>query len=216
MIPLKLNVSWTIVDSLDYSILILQKKYLTLFFPLFPFDPPENIRKPKVFWCFQGDQKGTLGRKGLRVRKYKNEFKKEIACRYHILSAENKPWIYFYRSRCLHDSHTILAIRIACHRRESAPVREFYKEQHKNLLSLDAEKSIWWVYNTAKTEVEKSVSHIQNYIQKTNISKCLVWDLILCYEAWSIDILNVLKFIKTKSDIDQYKGLFFMILHKSF
>ena len=28
---------------------------------MFPFDPPENIRKPKV------DQKGTLGRKGLRV-----------------------------------------------------------------------------------------------------------------------------------------------------
>ena len=39
--------------------------FLTLFFPMFPFDPPENIRKPKVFRCFQGDQKGTLGRKGL-------------------------------------------------------------------------------------------------------------------------------------------------------
>ena len=38
---------------------------LTLFFPMFPFDPPENIRKPKVFWCFQGYQKGTLRRKGL-------------------------------------------------------------------------------------------------------------------------------------------------------
>ena len=32
---------------------------LTLYFPMFPFDPPENIRKPK------GDQKGTLGSKGL-------------------------------------------------------------------------------------------------------------------------------------------------------
>ena len=30
---------------------------------MFPFDPPENIRKPLV----QGDQKGTLGRKGLIV-----------------------------------------------------------------------------------------------------------------------------------------------------
>ena len=38
---------------------------LTLYFPMFPFDPPENIRKPLVFWCFQGDQKGTLGSKGL-------------------------------------------------------------------------------------------------------------------------------------------------------
>ena len=35
---------------------------------MFPFDPPENIRKPKVFRCFQGDQKGTLGSKGLNFR----------------------------------------------------------------------------------------------------------------------------------------------------
>ena len=33
--------------------------------PNVPFDPPENIRKPLVFWSFQGDQKGTLGSKGL-------------------------------------------------------------------------------------------------------------------------------------------------------
>ena len=30
---------------------------------MFPFDPPENIRKPKVFWCFQEDQKETLREK---------------------------------------------------------------------------------------------------------------------------------------------------------
>ena len=29
------------------------------------FDPPENLKKPKVFQCLQGDQKGTLVRKGL-------------------------------------------------------------------------------------------------------------------------------------------------------
>ena len=33
---------------------------------MFPIDPPENIRKVKIFWCYQGDQKGTSGRKGLR------------------------------------------------------------------------------------------------------------------------------------------------------
>ena len=38
---------------------------LTLFFQMFPFDPPEHIGKPLVFWCLQGDQKETLGRKGL-------------------------------------------------------------------------------------------------------------------------------------------------------
>ena len=39
---------------------------LTLFFPMFSFDLSENIRKPLVFWCFQGDQKGILGRKELK------------------------------------------------------------------------------------------------------------------------------------------------------
>ena len=43
------------------------KVLLTLFFPMSSFDPPENIRKPKVFLCFQGDQKGTSGRKGLKI-----------------------------------------------------------------------------------------------------------------------------------------------------
>ena len=41
------------------------RKKLAIFFPMFPFDPPENIRKPLVFWCFQGDQKGTFERKRL-------------------------------------------------------------------------------------------------------------------------------------------------------
>ena len=39
-------------------------------FPNFPFDPPENIRKPLVFWYFQGDQKRTLGRNGLAIKTY--------------------------------------------------------------------------------------------------------------------------------------------------
>ena len=37
---------------------------LNLFFPMVRFNPPKNIKKPKVF-CFQGDQKGSLGRKEL-------------------------------------------------------------------------------------------------------------------------------------------------------
>ena len=35
---------------------------------MFPFDPPENIRKPKM--GFQGDQKGALGRKGLNANHF--------------------------------------------------------------------------------------------------------------------------------------------------
>ena len=41
---------------------------LTPYFSMFPFDPPENIRKPLVFWCFQGGQKGTLGSKRLNIQ----------------------------------------------------------------------------------------------------------------------------------------------------
>ena len=38
---------------------------LPCFFPKFPFHPPENIVKSKLFWCFQGNQKGTFWRKRL-------------------------------------------------------------------------------------------------------------------------------------------------------
>ena len=39
---------------------------------MFSFDSPENIGKPKVIWCFQGDQKGPLGIKGLTQVPKKN------------------------------------------------------------------------------------------------------------------------------------------------
>ena len=32
---------------------------------MFAFDPPENIRKLLIFWCFQGDRMETLGGNGL-------------------------------------------------------------------------------------------------------------------------------------------------------
>ena len=44
---------------------------LNLFLPTFPSDPPENIRKSKVFLRFpnfSGDQKRTLGRNALKKR----------------------------------------------------------------------------------------------------------------------------------------------------
>ena len=34
---------------------------------MFPIDPPDNIKKSLVFLCFQGDQKGILGRNGLKL-----------------------------------------------------------------------------------------------------------------------------------------------------
>ena len=40
-------------------------RFLTHFVLKVPCDPLENIRKPLVFWCFQGYQRGAFGRNGL-------------------------------------------------------------------------------------------------------------------------------------------------------
>ena len=44
--------------------------FITFSLPMFSFAPPENIRKLFVFWCFQGDQKGKLGRRWLILSYY--------------------------------------------------------------------------------------------------------------------------------------------------
>ena len=59
---------------------------LILFFTAFSFDLPEDIRNLKVFWCFQGDQIGTLGRKGL-IRYQSTKFK--------LLSSMENPEVDF-------------------------------------------------------------------------------------------------------------------------
>ena len=45
-------------------------RVLTLAFPSFAFDPPENVRKSLVLRRFQGDQKGILRMKGLNIRMF--------------------------------------------------------------------------------------------------------------------------------------------------
>ena len=64
-------------------------KLLTLFFPMFPFDLPENIRKPLVFWSFQGDQKGKVGRK-------------RLTCKMNILILN--PYRYYNTKEIWHES----------------------------------------------------------------------------------------------------------------
>ena len=61
----QINAGWKTLQKIYTQVLL----GLTLFFSMFPFDAPENIRKPKVLWCFQEDQKGILGRKGLNRKK---------------------------------------------------------------------------------------------------------------------------------------------------
>ena len=65
----------------------------------------------------------------------------------------------------LHDSHAIIAIRIACYRKESVPILEFCSDQFKNLFSINAENSKWWVYNESIKEISKTIEHIHGYIE---------------------------------------------------
>ena len=48
-----------------YKMRTLARNELTLFFPKFPFDSPENVRKPEVFYTFSGGSKGNIEKKGL-------------------------------------------------------------------------------------------------------------------------------------------------------
>ena len=41
--------------------------FITHFMPLFILYPPENLRKPDVFWCFQKSWKETFGTKLIEV-----------------------------------------------------------------------------------------------------------------------------------------------------
>ena len=56
-------------NSFKHSKRLVNRTPMNRYFLFLPkcyfFDPPENIRKAKVFWCFQGGQKGLLGRNRL-------------------------------------------------------------------------------------------------------------------------------------------------------
>ena len=69
---------WTyfLIGSFSYSCISYFSKWwlrileilLALFYTMISFDSPENIRKPLVFWCFQGDHKVIMGKKGLKLK----------------------------------------------------------------------------------------------------------------------------------------------------
>ena len=66
----------------------------------------------------------------------------------------------------LHDSQQILGIRLNAWQREISYVREWYQKEHKNWVSLDGQRSKWWVWNQALDEARKSVRQIQTYLQR--------------------------------------------------
>ena len=67
--------------------------YLTHIFPMYPFDPPENNRKPQIFCCIQGDQKGTLRRNRLKVQSCKLYNNKYMIASTQITNAETFAFI---------------------------------------------------------------------------------------------------------------------------
>ena len=75
------------------------------------------------------------------------------------------------RTMTLHDSHTILAIKVACSRREEKPLLEFYRESYKNLLSIDGEKSKWWVFDAVFAAIQTAIQNIQTYIERVSEGK---------------------------------------------
>ena len=66
---------------------------LILFFPRFFFDPLKNIRKPKVFWCFQGVKRDHWEKKGCGIankhKKYQTHFLIPVMIFYEYLGANH-------------------------------------------------------------------------------------------------------------------------------
>ena len=56
----------------SYFVKPFSKAFLTHFSSMFHFTPPENVRKPLVFWHFQGVEKWKMGLKWVRERPVKN------------------------------------------------------------------------------------------------------------------------------------------------
>ena len=70
---------------------------LTLSLPLLNFEPPENIRKPLVFSCFQGKQKGALGRQGLKRMNVISLKGKNVLQRQTTNLEDPQPGIYLFK-----------------------------------------------------------------------------------------------------------------------
>ena len=68
----------------------------------------------------------------------------------------------------MHDSQSIIAIRMACWKKEVGNVRDWYQNVQRNLVNIDGERSKWMVWNDALEEAKNSVTQIQTYLSKVN------------------------------------------------
>ena len=91
----------------------------------------------------------------------------------------------------MHDSAQILAIKLAAWNKEVGAVREWYKDEHANLVTIAGERSKWWVWNRALEASQSSVMQIQTYLQRISQGTikagtvCEVCKLIICNQLGS-------------------------------
>ena len=78
----------------------------------------------------------------------------------------------FYRTYPVHDSHTIISIRLACWKREVEAVREWYKNVQRNWTGIDGTRSKWLVWQTALDEAKRNIQDIQVYLVKIAEGTC--------------------------------------------
>ena len=71
---------------------------------------------------------------------------------------------FLCRTFPVHDSHSIISIRLACWKKEVDAVRDWYQNVQRNWVGLDGERSKWMVWNSALEVGRKSVSQIQTYL----------------------------------------------------
>lgn len=71
-----------------------------------------------------------------------------------------------YRTYPVHDSHTIISIRLACWKREVEAVREWYQNVQRNWTGIDGTRSKWLVWQTALDEAKRNIQDIQVYLVK--------------------------------------------------
>ncbi|KAG2468399.1 KAD9 kinase, partial [Polypterus senegalus] len=70
-----------------------------------------------------------------------------------------------------HDSPQILTIRNSCYKREIDIIKRYYQEQFQNWVTIDGEKSKWWVWEKALEEARTSVIYIQTYLERIRQGK---------------------------------------------
>ena len=74
--------------------------------------------------------------------------------------------VNIHRVYPLHDSAQITVIKLGAFQREVQAVREWYQNEHDNYVSIDGERSKWWVWSQVVDTAKKSVKQIQTYLQR--------------------------------------------------